>query len=116
LPELTAVLPVDSTRKVLAALVQNSLDASAGAPVELVCEGVDGNLRFTVKDSGSGMSVETLRHIAEPFFTTKTPGKGLGLGTFLARVFAENMDGALIFDSTPGKGTTAILELPLVKN
>jgi two-component system sensor histidine kinase RegB len=113
-PELTAILPVDSTRKVLAALVQNSYDASSGSDVELLCERVDGNLRFTLTDSGTGMSAETLRHIAEPFFTTKSPGKGMGLGTFLARVFAENMGGTLIFDSTPGEGTTAILELPLV--
>ncbi len=112
-PALTAMLPVDSTRKVLAALVQNSFDANSENAVELLCERVDGNLRFTVKDSGAGMSAETLRHIAEPFFTTKSPGKGMGLGTFLARVFAENMGGSLIFDSVPGKGTTVILELPL---
>jgi two-component system sensor histidine kinase RegB len=60
------------------------------------------------------MNAEILRQIAEPFFTTKSPGKGMGLGTFLARVFAENMGGSLIFDSAPGEGTTAILELPLV--
>lgn len=113
-PALTAILPVDSTRKVLAALVQNSFDASVDSAVELKCESVDGNLRFILKDSGAGMSAETLRHIAEPFFTTKSPGKGMGLGTFLARVYAENMGGSLIFESAPGAGTTAILELPFV--
>jgi len=111
---LTAILPVDSTRRVLAALTQNSFDASSGAAVDLLGESIAGRLRFTLKDSGSGMSAETLAHIAEPFFTTKSPGKGMGLGTFLARVFAENLGGSLVYDSTPGHGTTAILELPLV--
>jgi two-component system sensor histidine kinase RegB len=113
-PDLTVQLPVESARKVLTALAQNAFDSGEGVEVELGCERVGETLRFFLKDSGSGMSAETLSHIAEPFFTTKPPGKGMGLGTFLARVFAENMGGALVYESTPGKGTTAILELPIV--
>jgi signal transduction histidine kinase len=37
----------------------------------------------------------------------------MGLGTFLVRTFAEGLGGRVLFDSAPGKGTTAILELPL---
>ena len=60
------------------------------------------------------MSEGVLRRIAEPFFTTKEPGKGMGLGTFLVRTFAQNLGGRVQFDSTPGEGTTATLELPLI--
>ena len=59
------------------------------------------------------MPANVLRRIAEPFFTTKEPGKGMGLGTFLARTFAESLGGRVHFASIPGEGTTAILELPL---
>jgi signal transduction histidine kinase len=71
-----------------------------------------GNVRFIVQDEGPGMSPEVLNHIAEPFFTTKQPGVGMGLGTFLVRMFAEHLNGRLSFDSTVGKGSIAVLELP----
>jgi two-component system sensor histidine kinase RegB len=60
------------------------------------------------------MSDGVLRRIAEPFFTTKEPGKGMGLGTFLVRTFAQNLGGRVSFDSSPGEGTTVTLELPLI--
>jgi signal transduction histidine kinase len=58
------------------------------------------------------MSPEVLDRIAEPFYSTKRPERGMGLGTFLVRVFAEDMGGSLTFDSAVNQGTTAILELP----
>jgi len=109
-----AVIPVETTRQVLAALVKNGLDASVpGNGVELRGAVAEDRIRFTVRDAGSGMSVETLKRVGEPFFTTKGPGRGMGLGTFLVRVFAENLHGSLTFDSEPNLGTTAILEWPI---
>lgn len=111
-----AVLPVVTTRQVLSALVKNGLDASAaGKPVEISGVVVDGRIRFKVRDFGTGMSAETLKRVGEPFFTTKPAGRGMGLGTFLVRVFAENVRGSLIFDSELDRGTTAILEWPMAK-
>jgi len=84
--------------------VTNALDASApGQPVELSAWSRGERLSFTVRDCGQGMTAETLAHLGEPFFTTKEPGRGMGLGTFLARVFAENLHGSLEFESEAGE-------------
>lgn len=70
-------------------------------------------LQISVRDWGHGMGENVLRRIAEPFFTTKEPGKGMGLGTFLVRSFAERLGGRVLFMSVPDQGTTVTLELPL---
>jgi two-component system sensor histidine kinase RegB len=51
-----------------------------------------------------------LARAGEPFFSTKEPGRGMGLGLFLARVFAERFGGSLTLQSD--RGTTAVLEFP----
>jgi two-component system sensor histidine kinase RegB len=111
--DLAAVLPRQATAQSLAALIQNALDANSDRrPIRITAAGVDSKLRIVVEDHGYGMPADVLRRIAEPFFTTKEPGKGMGLGTFLVRTFAESLGGRVVFDSIPGKGTTATLELP----
>jgi two-component system, sensor histidine kinase RegB len=108
-----AVLPVEATRQALAALVRNALDASpGGGTVRLAAERSGARVRLTVEDSGCGMSAETLNRLAEPFFTTKGAGRGMGLGTFLVREFAQEMNGTLAFESGTGVGTKAILDVP----
>jgi two-component system sensor histidine kinase RegB len=114
-PGATAFLPVGAARQALSALVKNALDSSApGQRVMLTAQAEPGTIRFIVQDAGCGMSPETLNRVAEPFFTTKGTGGGLGLGTFLARLFAERLNGSLAFESEVGVGTKAILELPRI--
>ena len=109
------LLPVNATRQALMALVKNSLDSSPpGQVVSLSAECASGRICFVVRDSGTGMSQEVLTRVSEPFFTTKGSGRHLGLGTFLVRLFAESLEGSLVFESESGVGTTAILELPLI--
>ena len=111
---LDAVLPVQATAQSLAALIQNALDANLEPrPVVIAADATESELRITVQDNGHGMPANVLRRIAEPFFTTKEPGKGMGLGTFLVRTFAESLGGRVLFDSTPNEGTTVTLELPM---
>lgn len=113
-PDIRASLPVETTRQVLSVLVKNAIEASSvGQTVRLTGEAEPGVLRFIVRDSGVGMPAAVLHRIAEPFYTTKATERGMGLGTFLARAFAEDMGGTLVFDSSINQGTTAILELPL---
>ena len=114
-PDTDAVirLPVQATIQSLVALMQNALDASEGGQVVLHAIGTGSEVTFSVRDHGAGMPESVLRRIAEPFFTTKEPGKGMGLGTFLVRTFAERLGGGLSFESAPGSGTTATLRLPL---
>ncbi len=113
--DASTVLPASATRQALLALVKNALESSAnGQRVTLAARCASGRISFTVQDAGSGMAPETLRRISEPFFTTKGTGRGLGLGTFLVRLFAERMKGSLMLESEAGAGTTAILELPLL--
>jgi two-component system NtrC family sensor kinase len=72
-------------------------------------------LRVSVSDSGVGMDVETLARAAEPFFTTKPPGVGTGLGLPMARAFAEAASGAFSIASAPGRGTTVTFWLPAAR-
>ncbi|HEY2518090.1 MAG TPA: ATP-binding protein, partial [Polyangiaceae bacterium] len=98
----------------LASLVKNGFEASGeGGRVELTIEAAGDRARFVVKDQGQGMTAEALAHVGEPFFTTKPPGAGMGLGVFLARAFADRLGGSLTFDSAESRGTRAVLELPL---
>ena len=62
------------------------------------------------------MTPEVLERVAEPFFTTKPTGQGMGLGAFLAHLFAQTLGGELSFESEPGRGCCAILQLPNMEN
>jgi two-component system sensor histidine kinase RegB len=115
LPDLSSpvVLPRTGFGQALLSLVKNAFDATDGS-VESVVVDVTRNgdrLRVTVRDRGRGMSPDILQRAGEPFFTTKEAGRGLGLGLFLARVFAERCGGALTIHSQDG--TAACLELPV---
>jgi PAS domain S-box-containing protein len=70
-------------------------------------------IRIAVADTGEGMDAETLAKASEPFFTTKGVGKGTGLGLSMVSGTAQQLGGRLELQSEPGKGTTAILWLPV---
>jgi len=107
-------VPRHAVEQALIALVKNAVEASpSGTPVTVAVWRDAPFICFEVRDSGCGMSQESLRHAGEPFFTTKAPGKGMGLGIFLVRTLADRLGGRLRLDSTPGAGTKALFELPL---
>src|SRR5438270_1105749 len=67
---------------------------------------------ISVSDTGEGMSEEVLRKAVEPFFTTKEPGKGSGLGLSMVHGVATQSGGGLHIDSRLGRGTTVNVYLP----
>ena len=67
-----------------------------------------------VSDDGDGMDDATLARALEPFFTTKAPDRGTGLGLSTAYGIVRAHDGALRIESAPGSGTTVTVLLPAV--
>ena len=67
---------------------------------------------MTVSDTGMGMPPEVLERAAEPFFTTKEPGAGSGLGLAMIFGFAQQSGGHMTIASQHGRGTTVRLYLP----
>ncbi|GIW76760.1 MAG: ATPase [Phycisphaerae bacterium] len=106
--------PCPAIEQSLTVLIRNAIDASPlDAKVRLIIRRLRSTIAFDVVDQGHGMDAEVLKRAGDPFFTTKEPGRGMGLGLFLVRLVAENFRGNFRMTSEPGKGTTSTLELPL---
>jgi len=69
-------------------------------------------LHFILRDTGTGMRPEVLARASEPFFTTKEPGQGTGLGLAMARGFCQQSGGGFQLNSILGEGTTVRLWFP----
>ncbi|MCR8721306.1 ATP-binding protein [Pseudomonas syringae] len=94
-------------------LIENAVQASAGRTLLKVHAYSRGNvLRVCFSDNGSGMNKAALARIGEPFFTTKTTGTGLGLAVVTAVSRAHQ--GGVHYLSRVGRGTCAIVSLPLI--
>jgi two-component system sensor histidine kinase RegB len=108
------VAPPQALTQALANLIGNAVDAApAGTVVHVRMLAAGPSVEFQVTDRGAGLSEEARVHASEPFFTTKPPGKGMGLGLFLVQLLARRLAGELRFE-TPGEGgTRAILRLPV---
>lgn len=95
----------------LRGLVHNALHASTAD--QFVDVSVNGSVgTIVIRDHGHGIDDETLARIGEPFFTTKGPGEGMGLGLFLASTVIESAGGTLAITSIPDEGTTVTVSLP----
>jgi two-component system cell cycle sensor histidine kinase/response regulator CckA len=68
--------------------------------------------RLTVSDTGHGMDAETMSRAVEPFFTTRPPGQGTGLGLSAVYGIVTKAGGGIAFDSEEGKGTSVHIYLP----
>jgi len=88
---------------------QAQIETEPGKPVA----SKQGVLELLVRDTGKGMATETLEHIFDPFFTTKEVGEGTGLGLSIVHGIIKEMQGQIIVESQPGKGTSFRILLPV---
>ncbi|MBL8682981.1 MAG: response regulator [Myxococcales bacterium] len=104
----------DRLEQVFHNLVVNALEASSdGGTIEVTVEREEGpspTVLASVRDTGRGIPEATLARIYEPFFTTKPAGTGLGLT--IVRQIVQRHGGAVLIDSTEGRGTRVSIRLP----
>ncbi len=109
---LTMTAPPLALVQGLGVLVKNAFDASpANEPVRVSVARSASEVRFMVDDCGTGLDTGARAHAGEPFFTTKEPGHGMGLGLFLVRLLARRLKGSLRLESKTSGGTRATLTL-----
>jgi len=114
---LSVFVPLDGLSQALRCLIQNAIDADPSdrpVTVDITREPQPSGFvwKWEIRDQGIGMSSEQLDRVSEPFFTTKPPGKGMGLGVFLAQNVLTRLDGTLKFESNQGQGTRVTILLP----
>jgi two-component system NtrC family sensor kinase len=111
----------DQVQQVLIALMVNAIEAMAPSAgrneggtlsLDVRSGGGDGKIRLLVSDTGVGMSEETTTHIFEPFYTTKSDSKGVGLGLSVAYGILERHHATVDVESAVGKGTVFTLTFP----
>ncbi len=73
-------------------------------------------VKLSVKDNGLGMDENTLKHSADPFFTTKGPREGIGLGLSVVQGIVERHRGGIGITSRLGAGTTVDVFLPVTSS
>jgi two-component system, NtrC family, C4-dicarboxylate transport sensor histidine kinase DctB len=116
-PALPVIVMAGAVRmeQVVVNLVLNALDAvegRSGAAVSVVL-GVEGEMvQLCVRDTGQGIAPEILTRVAEPFFSTKSSGEGLGLGLAISKAILTEFGGDLVVSSQEGSGTEARVTLP----
>ena len=74
------------------------------------------NIKVSFSDNGVGISEEDLPHIFEPFFSAKQKSSGIGLGLSIVHGIVQSHSGKVEVSSTPGKGTTISIILPVIRD
>jgi signal transduction histidine kinase len=112
LPPVRTDVPL--LRQVVLNLLTNALQATPqGGTITLSTRAAEGRAHIVVADTGEGIAPENLAKVFNPFFTTKDPGQGTGLGLSLSHGIVERLGGALTVASPPGQGATFTVSLPL---
>ena len=102
-------------QQVILNIVNNAIDAvDEGGLIEVssTVKSAD-TVLVSIKDNGTGISKDKLKHIFEPFYTTKEKGKGTGLGLSISYGIMKKLGGSIHVESETGKGTIFTLEIPI---
>ncbi len=104
-------------RMVVLNMVQNAFHAMPeGGELRISTRETDGGIRLFISDSGVGMDAQTMEHIFEPFFSRRADrAEGTGLGLTICRAIVERYDGSIEVRSTPDRGTTFIITMPVAE-
>lgn len=97
-------------------LLSNAKDALVTATDKTINIGTQNSnktIQISISDSGIGIPKQDLERIYDPFFTTKRPDKGVGLGLSIVHTAISESKGTINVNSTLGKGTTFIISLPI---
>jgi C4-dicarboxylate-specific signal transduction histidine kinase len=104
-------------QQVVTNLLMNARDAVVSTATKVITIMTSRHLehaRLTIEDTGTGIPLDVHDRIFDPFFTTKDVGKGTGLGLPVSYGIIKEHNGRIWCESTPEKGSTFSLELPLV--
>ena len=82
------------------------------ATIKVSCSQVDGFVRVAVRDNGCGVEAANLSRLMDPFFTTKAPGEGMGLGLSICHTIVKNHGGTIRIESQRGQWTQVSVDLP----
>lgn len=100
-------------RQVLINLLNNAIHATLEQGcITFQVEATANDISITVSDTGMGIPKENLEKIFEPFFSTKAPGEGTGLGLFVTKEIVEKLGGKIQVDSRVGQGARFVVKLP----
>jgi signal transduction histidine kinase len=88
----------------------HAIDSDGSITISM--EDMGEQLAIRISDSGKGIPKENMDKIFEPFFSTKSPGEGTGLGLFVTRGIIEKLGGTIKAESTIGQGTRFCVRLP----
>ncbi len=96
-------------------ILNNAMDAvEEGGLIEVSSSVKDERfVRVSIRDNGSGIPKDKLKHIFEPFYTTKESGKGTGLGLSISYGIVQRLGGTILVESEIKKGTSFIIEIPI---
>jgi len=93
----------------------NAMDATerGQANIRVTTSPQGSEIRIMIVDQGKGISQENLKRIFEPFYTTKEPGRGTGLGLSVCHRIVKQHGGHVLVDSKIDQGTTFTVVLPV---
>src|SRR6266571_5025761 len=92
-------------------LILNAADAGGNLTIRAVH--ASNAILVTFEDSGCGITAEQMRHLFDPFHSTKNSDNHLGLGLFVSHEIVRQHGGDLLVESQPGAGSTITVVLPL---
>lgn len=111
--DIVCEISQESLKHILINLIDNAVDAvEDDGELSIRVSYTAASLQLTFSDSGCGIAPENLERIFNPFFSTKEPGKGTGLGLYIVFNEVKKLGGAIRVESSLGEGTTFYISLP----